>query len=188
MIDPALEGRWLELLRAGGGGREEALREMLAQLGKPLFQLCLRVAGDATDAEDAVQETFVDVLRGIAGFRGEARLTTWIFRIAIRVATRVRNRRVRRGHASFEAVEWPAASTADPSTSAQQRENAARILAAIGRLPAAQRTVLALAALDELPQTEVAAILGVPVGTVYSRLNAARARLRDELALNQRES
>jgi RNA polymerase sigma-70 factor (ECF subfamily) len=62
-----------------------------------------------------------------------------------------------------------------------QREGAARILAAMSRLPAPQRAVLALAALDDLPQTEIAAVLGVPPGTVYSRLHQARERMRKAL-------
>jgi RNA polymerase sigma-70 factor (ECF subfamily) len=62
-----------------------------------------------------------------------------------------------------------------------QREGAARILAAMAQLPATQRAVLALAALDDLPQTEIAVVLGVPPGTVYSRLHQARERMREAL-------
>jgi RNA polymerase sigma-70 factor (ECF subfamily) len=184
VIDPSVEARIVAALRGRDArAREAALGELFALVGRPLQQLCLRVAGDATDADDAVQETFVDVLRGLGGFRADARLSTWMFRIAIRAALRVRSRRGRaeRDVAAFEQhdvrVDAP-----DPGDVAIERESTARVLAAIERLPAAQRTVLGLAALDEMPQAEIAAILGVPVGTVYSRLSAARASLRALLA------
>lgn len=191
MIDLAVETRLVAQLRGRDArARERALSELFELVGRPLFQLCLRVTCDPTDAEDAVQETFVDVLRGIEGFRSDARLSTWVFRIAIRAALRVRSRRTKRSAFTSMHGDDPDAKDAldvegrgvDPSVLAQEREATAKILAAIDRLPVAQRTVLGLAALDEMPQTEIAAILGVPVGTVYSRLNAAREQLREELA------
>ncbi len=129
-------------------------------------------------ADDAVQETFVDVLRGADGFRGDARLTTWLYRIAVRAATRVSTRARRR---SAPLPEELAVGTDGPPEALAQREGAARILAAMSRLPAAQRAVLALGALDGLPHTEIAEVLGVPPGTVYSRLHQARAEMREAL-------
>jgi RNA polymerase sigma-70 factor (ECF subfamily) len=190
VIDPATEARLVARLReADDGARAAALNELFERLGRPLFQLCLRVTCDPTDAEDAVQETFVDVLRGLGGFRADARLATWIFRIAIRAATRVRSRR-RRAPASLAGVDPDELRVAgaelhgapDPGAVALERESVANLLAAMERLPAGQRVVLGLAALEELPQTEIAAILGIPVGTVYSRLSAARERMRKERA------
>lgn len=191
MIDVAIESRLVAQLRSRDSrSREAALAQLFDLLGRPLLQLCLRVTCDPTDAEDAVQETFVDVLRGIDGFRSDARLSTWVFRVAIRAALRIRTRRAtRREQAPVERDDDEAphareieGAGPDPSAIAQERESTAKILAAIERLPLAQRTVLGLAALDEMPQTEVAEILGVPVGTVYSRLSAAREQLRVELA------
>lgn len=196
MIEPALEARLVAALGSTDRRvRERALDELLASLGQPLFQLCLRVTCRPADAEDAVQETFVDVLRGLDGFRGDARLSTWLFRVAIRAALRVRSRRERAELVSSRAFEdgedgGPSidgraaplsAPGSDPAALAAERESAARILTAIGRLPAAQRTVLGLAAVDGLARAEIAAILGVPLGTVDSRLHAARESLRAEL-------
>lgn len=185
MIDPAIEQRLVaELGSRDASTRAAALGELYDHVGERLRALCLRVACDRTDADDAVQETFVDVMRGLSSFRAESRLSTWIFRIAIRAAMRVRNRRGRvdrRGAA--QADESHAGDPAlDPGVIAIEREGTERVLAAIERLDAPQRAVLALAALDDVPQTEIAAILGVPVGTVYSRLFAARENLRAELA------
>lgn len=181
MIDPATEARLLAALRSDDRlAHDAALGELHARTARPLFQLCLRITCDAGDADDAVQETFVDVLRGLRSFRGEARLTTWLFRIAIRAAMRVRNRRAARRPTAVDPAKI--AADDDPADHAADRENAARLLAAIDQLPAAQRTVVGLAAIEGLPHAEIAAVLGIPVGTVGSRLHEARDRLRLLLA------
>lgn len=191
MIDAALEARLVrELGSRDAQTRTAALAELFECLGRPLYQVCLRVACDPTDAEDARQETFVEVLRALPNFRGEARFSTWVFRIAIRAALRVKSKRTSERERTVSpldndplaAVSGRERGEEDPSALALEREGAAKVLAAIERLPAAQRAVLALAALDDLPQVEIAEILGLPVGTVYSRLSAARERLREELA------
>src|SRR5437016_1468173 len=71
------------LLRAGQAGDRAALERLLAPHKGPLFALCYGILGDADDAEDAAQETFLRVLRGLARFRGDASFRTWLFRIAV---------------------------------------------------------------------------------------------------------
>lgn len=181
MIDAATEARLVAAMRSGdAAAHDAAVGELHAGTARSLFQLCLRIACDAADADDAVQETFVDLLRGVRSFRGEARLTTWLFRIAIRAATRVRNRRTNRQHILVDAAELPGDD--DPVARAADRENAARLLAAIDELPAAQRAVVGLAAIEGIAHAQIAAVLGIPVGTVGSRLHEARDRLRALLA------
>lgn len=196
MIETSVEARLVAELRGRDRrARDRALDELFQLVGRPLFQLCLRVTCRPADAEDAVQETFVDVLRGIDGFRADARLTTWLFRVAIRAALRVKSRGERAERVSARAFddvgidERAAPETSgerDPAALAAEREGAARVLSAIARLPAAQRTVLGLAALEDLPRAQIAEILGVPIGTVDSRLHAARETLRVELERGQR--
>lgn len=149
---------------------DAALGELHAGTARPLFQLCLRITCDPGDADDAVQEA-VHVLRGVRAFRGEARLTTWLFRIAIRAATRVRNRRAARRPTAVDPAEI--AADDDPAAHAVDRENAARLLAAIDQLPAAQRAVVGLAAIEGLPHAEIASVLGIPVGTVVAAARGA---------------
>ncbi|QDU65370.1 RNA polymerase sigma factor [Engelhardtia mirabilis] len=181
MIDLVDEARLLTLLRGRGAEREAAVRELFELTRTSLFGLALRMTGRPDLADDAVQETFVDVLRGIAGFRGDARLTTWLFRVAVRASTRVASRA--RGREEVLPDDLDAGSR-DPSHSATQRDSAARILRAIAALPAPLRAVVALSALEGLAQTEVAQVLGIPSGTVYSRLHEARARLREALSVS----
>jgi RNA polymerase sigma-70 factor (ECF subfamily) len=71
------------LLRAGQAGDRTALERLLAPHKGPLFALCYGILGDPDDAEDAAQETFLKVLRGLSRFRGEASFRTWLFRIAV---------------------------------------------------------------------------------------------------------
>lgn len=179
MIDERDEARLSQALAGSKRQQQDALREPFEHLRGPLFGMALRMTGRPDLADDAVQEALVDVLRGAHTFRAEARLTTWVYRIALRAATRVAARaRTRRSAALPEELTGRAP---DPAQTTEQRDAAARILRAIASLSAPQRAVVALSALEDVPLVEVAKILGVPEGTVHSRLHAARAKLRDAL-------
>lgn len=157
--------------------REAAFTTLFERLRGPVLALCRQLMGDAADAEDALQETFVAVHAGLPRFRGEARLSTWVYRIAIRTTARQRARRGRR--AAEPLVVDPPAPASDAALSAERRELLDRAMA---RLSAEQRAVLSLFSLDGLSHAEVAEILGIPIGTVWSRLHAARQRLLGLLA------
>ncbi|MBI4577800.1 MAG: RNA polymerase sigma factor [Planctomycetes bacterium] len=173
-LDANLERDLVTRARSGSApDREAAFAEVFQGLREPVLALCLNVTGERGEAEDALQETFLAVARGLPAFRGDARLTTWVYRIAIRAALRVRSRRRR---TTFAPLEWdpPAPCAPDPLLGEELR---ARVAEAMGRLPAEHRVVLSLAALEGLPHADIAEVLGVPVGTVWSRLHAARTRL-----------
>jgi len=155
--------------------RRAAFDELFAALRTQVFAVCLHVTGNASDADDALQETFLAVHAALPKFRGESRLSTWVHRIAIRASIRVRARR--RSAADVHEVDPPARGP-DPVAS---RELGERIAAAMNRLSADHRVVISLFAVDELSHGEIAEILGVPEGTVWSRLHAARKRLAAEL-------
>lgn len=177
------EARLLALLRAGGRERDAGVRELFELTRKPLYGLALRMTGRPDLADDAVQETFVDVVRGVAGFRGQARLSTWLYRVAVRAALRVATRAQGRAEALPDDLD---AHTEDPSHDPAQRDAAARILRAIAALPAPYRAVVALSALEGLSRSEVAEVLNLPTGTVDSRLHEARSRLREALGARKR--
>ncbi len=141
-----------------------------------LFALALRITGRHDEAEDALQDAWLAALRARSSFRGEARPETWLYRIVLRSAIAARSRR-RRSAAPLE-VE-PASPAGDDPIDA--REAAERLLRALDRLGTAQRTVLALAAIERLATRQIAEILAIPEGTVWSRLHEARRRLHEEL-------
>jgi RNA polymerase sigma-70 factor (ECF subfamily) len=147
-------------------------RELFKNEKERVFTLCYRLCGHHADAEDAVQETFVDVYRGLSGFRGDASLSTWIYRIAIRAALRVR------GRAKSRTVTLPDDLLAGVDLSADLKDEAQRTLQAIGQLPWEHRVVLHLFAIEGMSHKQVGEILGIPEGTVWSRLHTARQRLR----------
>jgi len=141
-------------------------------LSRRLLALCLHLCGNAADAEDALQETLLAL--HVARFRGESSVETFAYRIALRIALRIKARRRLAGQPSGE----PAGSGAGPIEAAA---DAAKVLRAMARLPTEQRAVLSLFALEGLKHKEIAEVLGVPEGTVWSRLHAARKRLQMEL-------
>jgi RNA polymerase sigma-70 factor, ECF subfamily len=130
-----------------------------------------------SEREDACQDVFVAVYRSLARFRGEARLSTWIYRIAARGAGRAVQRRRLQAMISTLLMREPApAPTADPS------ERTARLQLLddmIGRLSPKKRLVLVLFEIEELPVDEIAKIAGCPENTVWSRLHHARAELAE---------
>lgn len=136
--------------------------------------------------DDAVQETFVDVFRGLPRFEGRSALATWIYRVALRRGWKcaARERELRKQQVDAAALsEHPARSPVGDRL--EGREMARRLAEALGQLDFDQRSVIALTAIEELTPNEIAAILGVPVGTVHSRLSRARARLRTLLKLSE---
>jgi RNA polymerase sigma-70 factor (ECF subfamily) len=175
-LSPATEAEILAGVRAGGAARRQATERVFRELREPLHALCLHLTGRRADAEDAVQEVFVAVHQGLPGFRGASRLTTWVYRIALRAAFRTRARR-REGQPLDP--ETPGGGGEGEMAS---RDEARRIGEAVGCLPAGPRAVLALFAVEGLSHREIADVLGIPEGTVWSRLHAARRMLGEVLA------
>jgi RNA polymerase sigma-70 factor (ECF subfamily) len=127
------------------------------------------------EREDACQEVFVAVYRSLSRFRGEARLSTWIYRIAARHAGRAARRRRVRGMLSTLLVrEPPPPPTPDPS----ERSERLQILdEMINKLSPKKRLVLVLFEIEGVPIEEVAKVAGCPENTAWSRLHYARAEL-----------
>jgi RNA polymerase sigma-70 factor (ECF subfamily) len=169
------------LLAAAGSSsareRAAAQKKLFELFREPLFGLCLHLCGNRASAEDALQESFVSVFGALSTFRGEARVSTWMYRIAVREALRQRAREAARRTEVME--QEPAAPfEGDPAI---LREESDALRRALGRLSADHRTVVSLFAVEGLSHREIGEILGLPEGTVWSRLHAARKRLAAEL-------
>ena len=127
------------------------------------------------EREDACQEVFVAVYRSLGRFRGEARLSTWIYRIAARHAGRIARRRRVRGLLSTLLVrEPPPPPAADPS---ERSERLQMLDEMVSKLSAKKRLVLVLFEIEGMPIEEVAKVAGCPENTAWSRLHYARAEL-----------
>jgi RNA polymerase sigma-70 factor (ECF subfamily) len=146
--------------------------QIYADFRAPIFSLCLHITGNPTDAEDALQDSFLAVLNGLKGFRQESSLFTWVYRIAIRVALRTKAGSARHTELDFDVVDGDA-----QDNPAMERQKMERLSHGLLKLKPAQRVVLGLFAIKGLSHEEIAAILNVPLGTVWSRLHTAKKEL-----------
>ena len=156
-------------------GDECAWRELYRAHSRRVARFVAAVVGPRQDVDDLVQQVFVEVLAAARTFRGEARFSTWLFGIASHVASRhVRGEvrwRLRREAAAADADDgaWP-----DPARGLEAREALAVVESAVRGLDVAHRIVWVMREVEGLPGEEVAVALGVPEGTVRSRLFHAR--------------
>ena len=165
-------------------GDEDALGELYDRVGRIAYGLAMRVLRDDRLAEDAVQEGFLAVWRSAAGFRAErAKASTWILtlvhRRAVDLVRREERRRAEPLTKEAAANEGAAAEATDEA--AWLRFERERVQAALSQLPDVQREALELAYYGGYSQSELAERLGVPLGTIKSRMFAGLARLRELL-------
>jgi len=155
--------------------RQQAFRILERRYRRRIFAVCVRVLGDPSDAEDAVQETLLKLARSAAGFRGDAQVSTWIYRIARNVCTdRVR----------YDARR-PSVPVEDPAVLDRRFDDDGSELIAAGdqlgralaQLDELSRRLLLLVAVDDLSYADAAEVCDLPVGTVKSRIARARQRL-----------
>ncbi|HEV8459452.1 MAG TPA: sigma-70 family RNA polymerase sigma factor [Gaiellaceae bacterium] len=169
-----------ELLAAIARGDERALGELYDRLGGVAYRLAVRVLRDPALAQDAVQDAFLAVWRTAAAFdpaRGKA--STWLLTLVHRRAVDVVRREDRRRAEPLDDAPVAAGDAVDES--AEVREERRRVQAALAQLPPDQREALELAYYGGLSQSELAERLGVPLGTVKSRMFTGLSKLRDLL-------
>ena len=152
----------------------------------PVWRLARRLTNSEEEALDATQEVFLRVWRGLPGFRGEAKLSTWVFQIAwnyLRAHRRKKGRSLQiigeDMNAAQDLVDSAADSAPDPERRARATELLDRVEVALERLPEHYRVVVWLRDGEDLSYQEIADALDVPIGTVRSRLARARGALRD---------
>ena len=163
-----------DLARAAAQGDGAAFASLLDRHYDRLFRLCFRLTGARAEAEDLVQDICAALPAKLRAFRGESRLTTWLWRVAVNAAHDRRRRRATLTRASEGWGDWEIARQA---TIAEGRERTDWLLGALSRLPEDLRDTLALV-LDEVSHAEAGAILGVSEGTVSWRVSEAKKRLR----------
>ena len=168
--DPDARDR--ELLAAHVAGDREAFGELARRHTARLYAVALRTCGDREEAADAVQDAMVSAYRGAAGYRGDAKVTTWLHRVVVNACLdRARRRAVR------ATVPLPEVEPAAPGDALADRETALDVHAALALLPLEQRAAIVLVDLEGMPVEEAARVLQVPAGTVKSRCSRGRARL-----------
>jgi RNA polymerase sigma-70 factor (ECF subfamily) len=165
-----------QLIAACRRGEARAMEMLYHQYKRRVFGMAHRIVG-ASDAEEVAQEVFVRVFRGLAAFRGDSQLSTWVYRLTVNASLSHLARRGRRQEVSDEVLTEHAA----PPVAERDPSLAARIEAALSQLPAGYRAILVLHDVEGLSHEECAAILDCRVGTCKSQLHKARARMRELL-------
>lgn len=163
-----------QLLRSARAGDVSSFEELVRRYQADVWRLCLHLLGDRNAADDIAQEALVRVYRFLPRFKGDSKFSTWLFSI-IRNCCLDEVRRIQRRRATAERVEAePSAPRSDPSVRVEVRE-------ALGRLPFELREPVVLIDMFGESYRDAAAILGVPEGTVKSRVHRARSLLAREL-------
>jgi RNA polymerase sigma-70 factor (ECF subfamily) len=178
------EAHLIDRCRAGD---VDAFNELMASHQDRVYRICLWYLRDMEAALDAAQETFISAFRGLKSFRGDCVFSTWLHRIAVNVVKKhiQRNRRTPLPISTLETddstfPELPASGT-DPGVALVKHTRRQAVHKALAALPTHHRTVLELFDIQGHTYEEVAQALGVPIGTVKSRLNRARLALRVQL-------
>lgn len=163
-----------------------AFETLVAPCERHVYFTCLGMMGNKQDAEDCAQETFIKAFRGFSGFRRDAKVSTWLYSIAARCCTDALRRR--QETFSLEQLQEegfdPPGDDPSPYLRLESGERLRLLREALQRLPYEHRQPVVLCDLQGLSYEEAAHALGIPLGTVKSRLNRARIALKNILSAN----
>ena len=177
------------LLRRAQNGDPEAFGQLMEPLEQLVWRVCWHYTGNREAAEDCGQEAMIRIWRNLGNYRGECALESWVYRIAANCCMDWLRKKKRDQSVSMEPMREQGFDPADsaPGTEEQvvAKDERQRLREAIALLPDDQREALILTQLEKVPYEEAAQALGVSEGTVKSRVNRAKARLREILSENR---
>jgi RNA polymerase sigma-70 factor, ECF subfamily len=183
-----------ELVARSIGGDAESFNELIHRWERPIYALAYRQIGREEDARDVCQETFLRAFRALKGFRGQAKFSSWLYRIALNLC-RDWMRRERRTPVVqvLEDVDlMDLAAAREPSESIEDRvarhDLTRNVERAMALLPEEQRTAIVLKEYHGLTFQEIAELVGCPLSTVKTRLYQGLVVLRRELAKNDKKT
>jgi RNA polymerase sigma-70 factor, ECF subfamily len=168
-------------------GDPEAFGEIVRRWERRIFALSFGMLGREEDARDATQETFLSAFRNLRGFRGEAKVSSWLHRIAVnQCITRQRRAKVRsetplEDEAEKNAAVFALPAEVSPARAAEQLQISVAVRKAVIALPPDLRQVVVMKEFEDLTFQEISDVLGVPLSTVKSRLYTALRQLQMRL-------
>jgi len=179
-----------ELVSTAARGNARSFERLMRQYNRTMFRTARAILKDDAEAEDALQDAYMQAYRSLATFRADARFSTWLARIVVNESLMRLRKQSRRASilpiqaaAPVDEVEQVSDDAMEkPETSAARAEMRRLLEAQIDLLPDAYRTVFMLRAVEEMSVEETAAVLGVPEATVRTRFFRARSLLREGLA------
>lgn len=174
-----------QLVKQALSGETEAFDEIVRRWQRRIHALCTGLLASPEDARDATQETFFAAFRNLKGFRGEARVSSWLHRIAVnQCISRQRRTRVRPETPLDEEMNLNgarpicASNHESPAHLAESGDRAEGVRQAVGALPPELRQIVIMKEFEELSFQEIAGVLDLPLSTVKSRLYTALKQLR----------
>ena len=180
------------LVEAARDGSEDAFRKLVERHQNRVASVVIRMLGDTAEAEDVGQETFIRFYRSLRSFRGQASVGTYLTRIAVNLSLNELKKRRRRSifvpfGPAGKSHDAPEQDYVDPRASAEYDDTADGIQKALNELKPEFRSVIVLRLMEGYSTKETAAILGLPVGTVLSRLRRSQEKLKRLLISSNRE-
>ena len=173
----SMEEVWLAQAKSGD---HEAFGCLVRAYEKRVFALTRRLCEDPSDAEEAAQDAFLAVWQGLPSFRGEARFSTWLYRLTVNACTDILRRRQRRSGRDepLDRAEALPDRAPSPQEAAERKELRSAIEAGLRQLPEEYRTALVLREIQQLSYEEIAQATGAKPGTIKSRISRGRGLLR----------
>ena len=174
-----------ELLSMIAANRDHALEVLIHLYRNEIFDLCARVSGSRTEAEDLAQETFIRAYENLGGYRGDAAPRSWLYRIAINrsitFTRRLKRWRMKRGNDDELFPEIPELATESPEREAENRDLAQRAHRELQQVSPRQRTAVILRVVRDLPYEEVADMMNISVGAAKANVHHGLRKLREAL-------
>ena len=174
------------LLRRAQRGDPEAFEQLIEPLEQLIWRICWHYTGNREAAEDCGQETMIRIWRNLDSYRGDCALESWVYRIAANCCMDFLRKKKRDKSESVEPLREQGFDPADPSPGTEEQvvaeDEHRRLREAITQLPEEQREALILTQLQKVPYEEAALLLNISEGTVKSRVNRAKARLKEILS------
>ena len=180
MVQPQTAAAETRLIEQAQNGDRNAFGELVLRHYQGVVMVVYRMCGDAGLAEDATQEAFIRAWVNLASYQPRSSLRNWLYRIAVNAALDILRRKPEES-LEDEEVLMVTDRTPGPETALIEKEQSAQLQQAMRSLPEAARSVIVLREYGGLSYQEIAAVLDIPIGTVMSRLNYARNRLREML-------
>lgn len=169
------------LVRHAQHGAEHAFRQLVQRYNERIFNVCFRIVGNHQDAEEAAMDAFMACFQGLANFEGRSRFSTWLYQIARRCAYK----KLRKCPPECEPIDELEISedrlAAQPDKNLQEHEIRERVERAMAALPDHLKEIVIFYFLEGLSYREISEILECSIGTVASRINAARQLLQRKI-------
>lgn len=176
-----------QLVELSAGKEPDAFGAIVRRWERKIFALCFGMLGKEDDARDAAQETFISAYKNIGSFRGDAKVSSWLHRIAVNQCLTVKRKEKRRSEdlidedSSEDEKVFLAPASLSPMNATEQRERARLVRNAVVALPVDLRQVVVMKEFEDMTFQEISETLELPLSTVKSRLYTALKHLKMRL-------